>query len=704
MTHTPSVAAVSSVATTPADGARAFIHEAYRKLAALPGFVLRAEQQALSCALADAWLEASPLAAQAPTGTGKTIAYLVAGLAAQRELAGRGTPLQLVVATATKALQAQLLATDVGWLVRAGLLEPDTVALAKGKKNYLCMRDARDVHEAALQAGGGEEVYVSDDDEEFVDAALAGDLLSAFTEGRWDGDFDTFPGAKPKSARMFAMNNETCTGRKCAFYAQCAYFRARARVETAKVVVTNQDLLLLNLAAQSAGIEPLLKGSYLLLVDEAHHLPDKAISAGSKELALTRLAHELTRIAPAVRGLLADEMLSRLFASRRLDETTLAGALRALETELVELGVAEDTGTHRFRGGVLPAALVAALTDVYLAALRLFGDLQGVFSELKTLGADSAFAKSRSRITETFRRLAPVVTELEEGIRACTALTGKTASAKWSSRNGAAWFLHYSPLEGAQVLGPLLWENKAVRVNLVSATLQDTSGFERYRKRIGLPSAGRTLAMPYALPYERSRLVVAAMRHTPKQGERERFLAELRDKLPRAIDPQRATLVLFPSWSMLRTLGSALREHFGAERVRLQGEMPVKLLVQAHCRDVDAGRGAVLAGVASMSEGMDLPGRYCEHVCVVALPFAVPTGPLEEEVAELLGSRYFAERSLPDATMRLIQMCGRLVRRESDTGTITVFDRRLASMHYGREMLKALPPFTQVIESLAVPA
>jgi ATP-dependent DNA helicase DinG len=704
MTHPTSAPADAPAETTPNEAEHAYIEHAYRQLAALPGFVSRPEQLALSHALADAWLANVPLAAQAPTGTGKTVAYLVAGLAVRRNRDAMGLPLPLVVATATKALQAQLLATDVGWLARAGLLETSTVALAKGKSNYLCVRDAHDVSTAARQAAVDPEVYISDDDEEFVDAALAAELLAAFNEGRWDGDFDTFPGAKPKSARMFAVNGETCTGRKCPHFAQCAYYRARSLVERADVVVTNQDLLLSNLALQAAGTEPLLKGAYLLLVDEAHHLPQKAIAVGARELALTRLTHELSRIAPAMRGLLADEALARLFASRRVDETALAAALRTLETELAEIGVDADSGAHRFRRGALPETLIAALTTVYTGALRLFGELQGIFSELKTLGTDAMFAKSRTRIGETFRRLAPVVAELEASVRACSALAGPSASVKWSSRNGTAWFLHYSPLEGAQVLEPLLWENKAIRTCLVSATLQDTSGFERYRKRVGLPAAGRTHAMPYVLPYERSRLVVAAMRYTPKQGEREKFLAELHEQLPQAIDGSRATLVLFPSWTMLRALAPTLHEHFGTEHVRVQGEMPVKLLVAAHCRDVDAGHGAVLAGVASMSEGMDLPGKYCEHVCVVSLPFAVPTGPLEEEVAELLGSRYFAERSLPDATMRLIQMCGRLVRRETDVGTITVFDRRLAAMQYGRQMLKALPPFTQVIEPLTAPA
>lgn len=678
------------------DRAKDYIDAAYQRLATLPGFIFREEQRALSQALARAWLSNTPLAAQAPTGTGKTIAYLVAGLAVRQEMPGR----QLVVATATKALQAQLLATDLQWLTRAGLIRADDAVLAKGKGNYLCMRDAKEVAQTAREAKYDPEVFLSEDEAMYADADMADELLDAYVNQSWDGDFDTYPAARPKSAKLFAVNGDTCTGRKCPHFHGCAYYQARRKVEHASIVVTNQDLLLLNLKAVQDGVEPMLKGGYLLLVDEAHHLPEKAISVGARELAPTRLLHELPRIAPAMSGLHEDATLGRVFSGVAIDETGLSAALRALEAELAELGVREDTNMQRFPRGELPESLATVVATVYAQALRLYGQVSGLVDQVKMLVSESAFSGSRARITETLRRLTPVNAEIQDAVRAAAALMDERGSVKWSYRNGSAWFLNYSPLEGAQVLEPLLWANDAARTCLVSATLADTSGFDRYRKRVGLPKHGKTLATPYVLPYEHSKLVVAAMQYTPKQGERAQFLRELHEKLPAAIDSQEATLVLFPSWTMLREFTPTLQDRFGAEHVRAQGEKPVKLLVQAHCNDVDAGHGAVLAGVASMSEGLDLPGQYCAHVCVISLPFAVPNGPLEEEVAELLGSKYFSERSLPDATLRLIQMCGRLVRRESDVGRITVFDRRLAAMHYGRQMMKALPPFTRVIEPL----
>ena len=112
-----------------------------------------------------------------------------------------------------------------------------------------------------------------------------------------------------------------------------------------------------------------------------------------------------------------------------------------------------------------------------------------------------------------------------------------------------------------------------------------------------------------------------------------------------------------------------------------------------HCKAIDEGRGSLLVGVATMAEGLDLPGKYCTHVLIATIPFSSPASPVEMELSDRLGRQYFSQRSLPEAMLRLTQMVGRLVRRESDRGKVTIFDARLARTSYGRQMLKALPPF-----------
>jgi ATP-dependent DNA helicase DinG len=130
--------------------------------------------------------------------------------------------------------------------------------------------------------------------------------------------------------------------------------------------------------------------------------------------------------------------------------------------------------------------------------------------------------------------------------------------------------------------------------------------------------------------------------------------------------------------------------------ILLQGNDSKQLLLQKHRERVDAKKGSVLFGLASFAEGVDLPGRYCEHVIIAKIPFAVPDDPVEAAMAEWIeaqGGNAFMQIAVPDAAIKLVQACGRLLRTEEDSGTVTVLDRRLVSKRYGKAILNSLPPF-----------
>ena len=115
-----------------------------------------------------------------------------------------------------------------------------------------------------------------------------------------------------------------------------------------------------------------------------------------------------------------------------------------------------------------------------------------------------------------------------------------------------------------------------------------------------------------------------------------------------------------------------------------------------HKRRIDAKEGSCLFGLASFSEGLDLPGAYCRHVIIVKLPFAVPDDPIDQAIAEWAearGRNAFYEISVPDAALKLVQACGRLIRHEKDFGTITMLDKRIVTQRYGRALIESLPPF-----------
>lgn len=682
--------------------AQLFIDRAYAALLTQPGFIARDGQRLLSVLVCSSLLSGKPLAAEAPTGTGKTLAYLI-GLLAVKEVNPTTDP--VVVATATKALQAQLMQSDLPKLVAAGCISAGDFALAKGKGNYLCLRDAKEVEQMGVSLfdeGSEDELPDSTGD---IDVDEVAAMVSEFGRGAWDGDFDAYMGAKPRSLIRIQVKGETCTSKKCEHFDACAYQKARAAIGGATAIIANHDLVLADLQMHADGGEAFFPAArYMLVVDEAHNFPEKAIAVGQREVEVVDALNRVFRLRTLVGTLSRHPELAVLLThpertAEKFEAKELIKAFQGLLTALEDVQVDDQTGQFRFSKGLVPKPLY----DAALVVAAEFPVVQGAVSSLLLamleLPAVSHPAVKKSQADATHLALS-AGKAMKSAFESISAFTGAQKYVRWISKVDERVSIHTSPINGADVLKPLLWDSKRATASFVSATLRDLKGFGRFQRGCGMPASSHFEVLPYIFPYGESTLTVSAMSATPKQNERAAYLAELRQKLPAAISPKEATLVLVPSRVMLREVVPMLRARFGDDAVLGQGDVAIKPLLAKHQRRVAQGLPSILVGMATMAEGLDLPGKLCEHVVVLALPFAVPTDPVEQELAEVLGSRYFGERSLPDAMTRLLQMVGRLLRRETDRGRITVFDRRLASTSYGREMLAALPPFKKVIEPM----
>lgn len=676
-----------------------FIDDCYTRLAAVPGFVVREGQKDLSRAICRALVAGEPIAAEAPTGTGKTISYLIGALAATEKLrTTRDIP--LIVATATVGLQSQILTGDLPRLFDAGILQEHDAVIAKGRGRYFCIANAERLVE------GTDSTTQIDffDEEKNVNAESlveVREMLDAWNNQAWPGDSDSYTGTPPSQWIRVAANAETCLGHKCDHYNACPFFNARRALSSAKVVVANHDLVLSDLAMAKDGIDPLFAGGrYVVVFDEAHHLPDKALDIGSGKLDLTSILQELPKLAGYGRAWQKNGEFVRLLEKQKLnprdfDPAFLFNGLAAVKDEVQKLEFDSETRQHRFPSGVVHPSLEAALNLALGHAVVLHKAMQEATQALKQSNLLEKQPTLKGAISDLLFQSAFFNSRLSKVIQALSLLTGLKRAVRWAYSFESAVTLHSSPLEGADVLKDLLWNSDRALVAMVSATLQDFDGFDRFKARTGVGDSLRTMSLPHIFPYRENKLYLVKMLNSPRREEKEAFQKELSACLPEFIRAEEGTLVLFPSRALMTVMLPVLRARFGST-VLCQGDMGIKELLKTHRARIDEGKGSLLCGLATLAEGLDLPGKYCTHVVICALPFSVPTSPVEQELQELLGKDYFAQRALPDTLVKLIQMVGRLMRRESDRGRITIFDKRLMFSGYGRKMLGALPNFKVV--------
>jgi ATP-dependent DNA helicase DinG len=673
------------------------------------GYEDRPQQRGLARLIAGLYNDGGIGIAEAGTGTGKSIAYL---LPAIRWALQNGE--RTVVSTNTINLQEQLVQKDLPFLQRA-LGQPFRYSLVKGRNNYVSIRRARlawDTAPTLLEDGRHAELKGI---VEWLEATSDGSL----------SDLTFRPSAEVWEE--VASDSDVCLRAKCPHFEACFYQRARREAASADVLVVNHHLLFSDLAvrrAQGNYSAPAVLPHYRRLVlDEAHNLEEAAtrhmgaaVSRRSLYRALSRLENRGRGVLPSVeRGL--QQVRSDLLVAASLE--LIAERLRP------DLQAARDRAErvfgqleHTMRGiddPILRIERTFADHPVWRAGLS--EDLEGLLRAIEALLRSLESLRERISVAdETRRALEPQLVELrgasnrlESAMLALrsTLLPGPDAQnmvrwieARRDAREGASEMrnitLSAAPLDLAEVLRDSVMEHVPTVV-LTSATLATQKNFRFLRERLGLLDHPRIREAIYPSPFQfdRQAMVVVPDDLPIPSGDNDRrhHAATVAATVELAEITDGGLFVLFTSHRALREVSEGLRRR-GADRLWplfVHGEAPRAQLVE---RFIESGR-AILLGTTSFWEGVDVPGRPLRGLVIPKLPFKVPSEPVTAariEAIEASGGNSFVQYMLPHAAIRLKQGFGRLIRSRLDRGVTLILDARLVRKSYGRYLLDSLPP------------
>jgi ATP-dependent DNA helicase DinG len=626
----------------------------------------RAGQIQMAEAVARAMTRHEHLLVQAGTGTGKSLGYLVPALL---------HPRRVVIATATLALQHQLVERDIPALLEAAdhVLGTDpTYAVLKGRSNYACLHRIRE--------------GVPDDQGALIDVpegSMGAEVLALRdwaeqeSEQGGAGDRDSAPKHTDRVWRQVSVNHRECLGAtKCPFAQECFAERAKEKAAHSDVIVTNHSLL----AIDAIEGVPMIPEYDVVVIDEAHELSARVTQAATDELSVSEVERAAKRSQKHIDGAEADELTDAAEALRDAYDDCPPGRL--------------DT---------LPVAVADALALVRDSARALISAFP---KESAGDGdADAGRTQARGWVQEIFKTAERMAAHVESDVL-------------WLAdrdRNRGGSQLCVAPL---QVWGPLRdkllsektvvftsatlmlggdFNSVATSIGLkpterVTHSLEDAPAVAEPEEPVedddGLPWRGIDVGSPF--DYRRQGILYVA-KHLPPPGRDGLGTAQL-DEIAGLIDAADGrTLGLFSSRRAAEAAAEAARERLPHLTILAQGEAQLPELARLFVEDPHA----CLFGTLSLWQGLDVPGETCQLVMIDRIPFPRPDDPLmsaRQRAADKAGGNGFMSVAATHAALLLAQGAGRLIRTTEDRGVVAILDPRLVTARYGGFLRASLPP------------
>jgi ATP-dependent DNA helicase DinG len=638
---------------------------------ALHGFEARPGQLEMADAASAAFADGGVLLAEAGTGTGKTLAYLVPAVLSRQ---------RVLISTGTKNLQEQIFFKDLP-ILREALGVPFTSTYMKGRGNYLCLHRFEAYRDGTSSSSFGR-----------VDAAFGvppNEALHVRIIDDWRRETQTGDRAEiedlPEDLPLWkeiAATTENCIGAECPQHSECFITRMRQRAAESDIVIVNHHLLCADAAVRQSEYGEVIPSCRYAVVDEAHQLEDVAtqyFGLAVSNYRLDDLARDVDRASGANQVPDREAAMGLREDAERLRHRSrdFFAAVQMMRFEVPGVGGSDS----RIRVG---SAQMLKVAEEGAALLRAVEAVEASIALARDIPED---------VLATGRRAAEIRTDLTFLLRA-----DDPGFVYYLEVRGRGVFLRASPIDVSAIVRELLLDRMKATV-LTSATMTVDGSFDYIRSRLGIRRA-RELRLASEFDYA-TRAILYLPKRMPDPKSREFATAVARQVVEIVKRTRGRAFVLFTSYANLRevqALASAEIEY----PILVHGTAPRSALL----RDFKATPNAVLLATSSFWQGVDVVGEALSCVIIDKLPFASPGDPITSARIEAIAARggsAFGEYQIPLAVLALQQGLGRLLRHRQDRGVLAVLDPRLRTMGYGRRFRESLPPapVTHDLEDIA---
>lgn len=620
----------------------------------------REAQERMVAKVSESLEKGSTLVVEAGTGSGKSFGYLIPALYQQtNQLEDQKKP--VVISTATIALQEQLLQQDIPFLGKASGMDQLTVKLVKGRGNYICIQKLLEL-ERQIKTNSREMLHVQY-------------LKSELNDG-WNGDMaDLSIALPPEIWKEVRSDTEDCLGRRCQFYDNNPYRKAREDLDKADILIANHALYLQDIGAGNSILPP----HNTVIFDEAHQLKHSALNSFTVRIGkfatqklLQKIHKRLQPIPEQFHHLIADSEAAIFEWLFRSEQSTFRLYPDDLFLYLINKHIQVLQEVEKWLVGMDVKQLTLIRPDMFESDLdmdkakvqreKLISQLQGLIGRWEYFLEEDPFTKQRVNWVEV-------------------------------DRERLYYELKSTPLNISEMMRDLLWKDK--NAVLTSATLAVNQKLDFVRKDLGIDEANDML-LPSPFKYE-DQCVLYLPKSIPEPNTDE-FLHAITDEIEQILQLSRGrAFVLFTSNSAMQRVSHALipRLQFPC---RVQGELPRNRLIDWFKQTPNS----VIFATSTFWEGIDVPGESLSCVIIDKIPFLPPNDPVNQAVTDFLKSRgedWFGQHALPQAVIKLKQGFGRLIRSSTDKGIVAILDPRIRKKGYGKIIQRSLPA-VQIIDSL----